>query len=227
MNLAEMSQLVSERLNEADAPTYYPSGEITAAINESYRCFCLLTLALETTVAWIVPPATTFFHMLTAFPAWIVPLRITNAAGAKVRPARLSDLWALDSQWVSSPGAMKRYSHNGADLLALYPQPPGGDLLTVTYATAPAALVEDTDTPAIPANLHIQLVGYAQYRCRQVEGGEAFARALPLFGEYMDAAEKYGAYIRARNIGAGYDRAPFELKGFDRSRLVGLSKTKA
>ena len=104
---------------------------------------------------------------------------------------------------------------------------PGGAVLYITYAQAPAALVEDADTPAIPANLHIQLVNYGIYRCRQVEGGEAFGRALPLFGEYMDAAEKYGSYIRARNIGAGYDRAPFELAGFDRSRLVGLSKTKA
>ncbi len=227
MNLAEMSQLVSERLNEGQTgPIYYPASEITAALNESLRLFALLTLGLENTVAWIVPAATTFVHMLTVYPDWIVPLRVTSSAGSKIRPARLSDLWSLDSAWVSSPGTPVRYSHNGADLLALYHQPPGGDLLTITYAQAPAALVEDTDVPAFPANLHVQFVNCAISRMRQVEGGAQFASALPLLAEFMDAAQKYGDYIRARNKNGSYDRAPFELSGWDRSRLVGLGKSK-
>jgi hypothetical protein len=218
---------VSQRLNEgaaAGGPTFYPTLEIVAAINEASRLFCLLTLALETTVAWNAAAATTFFHMLTIYADWIVPLRITSTAGAKVRPARFTDLWALDSQWPASPGNPYRYAHAGSDLLALYQQPAGGAALNVTYAQAPEVLVADGDIPATPAEYHPSYVDYGIYRCRQAEGGDALAAALPLLENFLAAAGKYADYVRARNIGQGYDRAPFELDNFDRSLLVGMKK---
>jgi hypothetical protein len=229
---------VSSRLNEgfgAGGPTFYPTVEIVAAINEANRLFCLLTLGLEKTTAWSVPAATSFFHMLQLstggnliFPDWIVPLRIATAAGAKVRPARIDQLWALDSQWPAVPGSPSRYAHVGADLVALYGQPAStGTTLNVTYARAPVTLVNDTDVPETPAEYHPPYVDYAIYRCREVEGGEEFAKTLPLFDGFLAAAGKYAGYVRARNVGAGYDKIPFELDSFDRSRLVGRSASKS
>jgi len=224
-----MYALVSQRLNEgfgAGGPTFYPTVEIVAALNEAQRVFVLLTLGLETTVPWVVPAATTFFHMLVTFPDWVVPLRIATTAGAKVRPGRFSELWSLDSQWPQSPGAPNRYVHAGADLLAVYGQPAAPVTLNVTYARCPAPLVLDADVPEIPAEYHPELEKYARYRLRQVEGGEPFAAALPLLAEFLDAAGKYADYVRARNKGSSYDAQPFELASFDRSRLIGMSKQK-
>lgn len=237
MQLSTMYGLVSQRLNEgfgAGGPTSYPTTEIVAAISEANRLFCLLTLGLEKTVPWSVPAATTFFRMLQltsggnlVFPYWVAPLRISTATGAKVRPARIDQLWALDSQWPAVPGAPTRYAHVGADLMALYGQPAPGTVLNVTYARAPLALVNDADVPATPAEYHPVYVDYAIYRCRQVEGGAEFAKTLPLLESFLAAAGKYAAYVRARNAGAGYDKMPFELASFDRSRLIGLVRSKS
>lgn len=221
-----MYGLASQRLNEGanqGGPTFYPTAEITAALNEGYRFFCLLTLGLEKTVAWTVPNATTFFHMLDVFSDWIVPLRITTVAGARVRASRLEDLCSLDSQWLASPGAPYRYVHQGADLLALYQQwASGTNILNVTYARGPVTLSGDSDTPEIPAEYHPRLVEYAIYRCRQVEGGEEITKTLPLFNSFLDGATHYGNYVRSRNLGSRYDKVPFELESFDRSQLLKL-----
>lgn len=232
MQTGAMAALVTQRLNEGASPTFYPKTEIVAALNEANRFFCLLTLALEKTVLWSVPAATTFFRMLQLttgsppaliFPDWIVGLRITATSGAKVRPSRLDDLTSLDSQWVASPGAPVRYAQLGADLIAIYQQPAGGGTsLNVTYARAPLALVADTDVPEPPAEYHPRYVDYAINRVRQVEGGDEYAKTLPLLDEYLNAAQQYAAFVRSRNLGARYDKEPFELESFDRSALLKL-----
>jgi hypothetical protein len=190
--------------------------------------FCLLTLALETTTLWTIPANQTFTHVLASFPDWICPLRVSNAAGTKIRPAKFSELWALDNQWPVKPGAPTRYAAAGADLVAVYPQPTVGTVVNITYARAPVALVNAGDVPELPIELHPALVSYAINRMRTVEGGDVFALTLPLLAEFMDSAEEYGNFMRQRAIGAGYDQTCFELALFDRSRLVGLaSKAKA
>lgn len=216
---------VSQRLAEAGTPVFYPQAEIVAALNEAQRFFVLLTLGLETTAAWNVPAATTYFHMLSYFSDWMVPLRITTSTGQKVRPARVEELTALDTNWQDSAGAPYRYAAAGADFLALYQQPPStGTTLSVTYVQAPVALVNPADTPQIPAEYHPKLVAYGVYRPRQVEGGQEFAKTLPMLNEFLDGAQHYANYVRARNRGSQYDKTPFELEKFDRSTLLKLRK---
>jgi hypothetical protein len=229
MNLSQMYGLVSARLNEAFpiGPTFFPTLEIVAALNEADRCFTLLTLALEVTSPWAPTAGQTFTHMLTPFPDWLVPLRIANPAGAKVRPARLSYLWSLDSQWPNARGPAQRYAAQGADLVALYPTPVAPAPLSVTYARAPVAMVNDSDTPETPVQWHPLYVGYAVYRLRQVEGGDPWRSTLPLLAEFLDGCQEYGNYMRARNVAAGYDQIPFEMASYDRSRLVGLAMSKS
>lgn len=218
-----MRSRVGQRLNESGGPVFYTAAEINAALNEAQRFFVLLTLGLEVTATWTVSAATAFTHMLTIFADWICPLRITDANGAKVRPATLTDLASLDPGWRTSPGAPVRYASLGADLLGIYQQPAGsGTALEVTYARAPVALAADSDVPEVPAEFHPRLVDYGIYRCRHVEGGQEFEKSLKYFDSFMDGATKYGAYVRARNIGSRYDKVPFELESFDRSRLLNL-----
>ena len=229
MTTGAISALVSSRLNEAagvGGPQFYPASEILAGINEGQRLFCLLTLCLERQTNWVAAANTTFFHLLPVIADYIAPLRITDAAGAKVRPARFSELWALDTAWPSSVGAPIRYAAAGADLVALYKRPAAPVTLQVQYAGSPTLLVLDADVPAIPPEYHQELVNFAIYRVRQVEGGAEFAATLPLLDHFLGAAQEYANYVRARNVGAGYDSMPFELSSFDRSRLVGKSKRK-
>ena len=221
-----MAGRVSARLAEGNSgPVYYPRAEIVAALNEANRFFCLLTLGLETTAVWSVPSATTFFHMLSYFPDWIAPLRITTVSGAKVRPARLNELTALDSGWMGSPGSPTRYCAMGADFLALYPQPPvptppaTGTTLNVTYARAPLTLANDSDEPETPAEYHPKYVDYGIYRMRQGEGSQEFAKALGYLDSFFEGAQHYAAYVRARNLGSRYDKTPFEIESFDRSGM--------
>lgn len=220
-----MDTRVSQRLNEGNTgPVFYPLAELTAAINEANRFFCFLTLGLEVTKPWIVPPGIAFFRMmqLAQFVDWIVPLRITTTTGAKVRPARLADLGALDTAWLNSPGAPQRYAFLGADFVALYRQPTAATTLNVTYAQAPAPLVNPGDTPAIPTEYHPRLVDYGIYRMRQVEGAQELAKALKYLDSFLDGAAHYAAYVRSRNQASRYDKVPFEIEKFDRSTLLKL-----
>jgi hypothetical protein len=228
MTLGEMISRVSARLNEsATGPTFYPASEIQSSISEGLRFFTLLTLCLESTAAWSVPAATPFSHMLTTagFQDWIAPLRIADSTGAKIRPARLADLTALDSAWLVSPGAPIRYTFSGADLIGIYKQPAStGTMLSVTYCRGPRTLVNLADVPEIPGEFHPELVKYGVYRMRQREGSQEFEKVLPLFGEYLDAAQRYGDYIRARNKAALYETAPPELALYDRSDLLRIER---
>jgi hypothetical protein len=229
MTTATISGLVSQRLNEGAAvggPQFYPGPEILAAVNEGQRLFALLTLCLERQSALAIPANTTFLHVLPVVADYLAPLRITDASGAKVRPATFGELWSLDAAWPAAIGPPIRYVAAGADLAAFYGR--SGDPVTVQlqYAGSPALLVNGGDVPQIPTEYHQELINYGIYRVRQVEGGEEFAATLPLLDHYLQAAQDYGAFIKARNVGAGYDSLPFELAGFDRSRLVGKKKGK-
>ena len=223
-----MYTLAQRRLGEASS-AFYPTSEIIAALNEAQRLFVLLTLVLERSGIWYIPPATPFFRMLQAtppgvpsllFPDWIVPLRITGGTGAKIRPVRLDDLVSLDPKWPAKVGYPTRYARLGADLLAIYPQPAVLSVATVTYARSPAVLALDGDVPEIPAQYHPELVNFAINRMRQVEGAAQLASTLPLLASFLDAAEKCADFVRAKNRGGQYDALPFELGSFDRSQLL-------
>lgn len=227
-----MTSLVSGRLNEgATGPVFYPAAEIASALNEAQRFFVLLTLGLETTSAWSVPAfaangSIPFFHMLQYFPDWIAPLRIATTTGGRVRPASLREMAALDSEWWHAPGTPSRYASLGADLLGLYQQFAAGGTLNVTYARGPLALATLTDVPEVPVQYHPQLVSYGIYRCRQVEGGQEFAKSLTYLNEFFDGAIAYGNFVRARSLAARYDKRPFELAKFDRKKLLKLLPTR-
>ena len=226
LQLIDIVNHASQRLNEGQTgPVFYPKAELIAAANEAERVFVLLTLCLEITAPWNVPAVTTFSHMLATFPDWICPLYVSTADGAKIRPSRLDDLTALNLGWLNSPGTVSRYCSVGVDLVAVYQQPAViGTVLNVKYARSPKPLINDTDIPEIRPQFHPNLVDYTIYRCRQVEGGSEFEKTFPYLTRFLDAAQSEGDYVRARAIAGRYDKMPFELEKFNRSKLLGLRK---
>lgn len=223
MTTNELITRVYQRLDQTPGG-YYTPGEVLGALNEAQRLFALLTLCLETTAALPLEAATPFYRLLTVsgFSLYLLPLRVrvAGAGGAKVTPARLADLDALNPAWQAEPGTPARYAALGFDFLAVHPRPTGaGTSLDITFARCPAAMTS-ASTPEIPEEHHPALTDYAIPRLRVKEGGSALAKSMPFWEAFLAAAEKLAAYVRARNRGLGYDRVPAELTRADRARLL-------
>lgn len=221
---------VQERLDEdpsKTSPTYYPDSEVMAALNEAQRFFVLLTLCLETTLGWTLDASETFYSMRGTFQDWLLPLRIMLPTGARVRPARLAELDALDSGWQANVGASgttpARYVSLGFDFLGVYPQAGvGGVNVNVTYARAPVEMMAMTDVPEIPEDYHPALCDYAIPRLRLKEGGQEFQKSQVYHQRFMSEAARMAAFVRERNLALRYDNLPFELRRMDRSKFPGV-----
>jgi hypothetical protein len=203
-----------------------PPPEILAAINEGQELFALLTLCLETTATLTLTASAPFATLRGAFPGFLCPLRL-SIAGTRVRPATLADLDAENDAWQSTPGTPARYCTLGFNFYAVTPQPVTNTAASLTYARSPVQLVGDS-FPEIPEQYHQSLVKYGMYRVRLKEGGQALQRGMVQLNEFLDDATAHGEFVRARSRAARYDVLPFELKLFDRSRLIEtLKKEKA
>jgi hypothetical protein len=203
---------------------------VIAAINEAQRFFALLTLCLETTGTQALAAATPTYRMLTIFEDWLLPLRVRvfGAGGGKVASARLADLDALNPAWQNEAGAPARYAALGFDFVALHPRPTlTGTSLEWIYAKFPARMSAAGASPEIPEEYHQVLVDYAIPTLRAKEGGQGFLDSLLYLDRFLEAAQKEADYVRTRNKSQLYDRGPFELKSFDRSRLIGEIKKAA
>ena len=225
MTASDLQDRLLERLGDTQTGEYVQVGYYTAAealnwLNAAQRIFVLLTLCLENTQTLELAVNQAFYGMLDQFSDWMLPLRVRIDGGAKVRPARLSDLAAYDASWSASPGVPARYALLGFDLFAIYRQPLVETSLDITYARCPATLANPGDVPQIPAEYHPALIDGAIPLCRAKEGGAEFEKALPHWDTFMDAAGKLGEYVRARNQEQGYDRMPPELARYDRSKIL-------
>lgn len=218
MTLGDLTARVYQRLNEvSSAAGYYSPAEVTAAINEGQRFFCLLTLCLEATANFTLAANTSFYHMLTTFPDWLVPLRVYCGVD-DVRPSSLSLLSAYAPNWMAVTGSPERYVAKGLDFFAIYPTPTSATALSITYARAPQTLTNGSDAPEIPEAYHSALADYGVYRLRIKEGGQESAKVMAYWQRFLADAKQEGDYVRARNLTARYDAIPFELQLGDRSR---------
>lgn len=223
MTGAQLITAITFRLgDDANLPseTYYDRGEVLVALNHVYRMMCFLTLCLETTVTYTLPANTAFVKMLPNYSDWILPLRIRLTGAAKIKPNRLSEIAALDSAWSTTTGTPERYALLGFDLLCVYKVPAANTNLDIVYAHTPAALQDDGNSPLLQTEYHQALIDGAIPLLRAKEGGQEWQKTLPLWDRYWNATMKLANYVRARNKERGYDRMPFELQRFDRSRLM-------
>jgi hypothetical protein len=195
------------------APVYFTKAEVLNALNKGQRLFAFATLCLERSVSLTLTPGTAFYAgALTALDAaYLIPVRVTNSAGAKVLPATIEQLHALDDQWRSNRGAATHYGCHGFDLLYVRGS---GDTLTVTYARMPATLVNDADAVEITDAYQPCLVDYAVARVRAKQGGQEFAKTKPYADRFLGAVKAAAAEVRRRFVRAGNDRPPFEIAAF-------------
>jgi len=229
MTAAEIETRTLKRLDDdGEKPIFWGGNEFLAALNEAQRFFVLLTLCLEKTATLALEAGTAFYRVGAVYRDWIVPVRVALAgSGVKVRPATLGELDAENPNWQHIPGTPARYACLGFDLVAVTPQPAGsGTSLDVTYACAPTRMTPGTDIPEIPEEYHASLIDYAIPRLRMKEGAQEFAKTLPLFKRFLGDATKFGAYVRRRNLGRGYDKLPIELERFDASKLFRMAMQK-
>ena len=192
--------------------------EVLSAINEGQELFALLTLCLETTASMTLVASTTFSTIRSSFPYFLCPLRLM-IAGDRVRPATLAELDSLDESWQSTPGTPTRYVTLGFNFYAVTPQPVNDTTASLTYARSPVQLVGDA-FPEIPEQYHPSLVKFGRYRLKLKEGAQGLERGMVALNEFLDDTTAYGNYVRSKSRAARYDTLPFELKLFDRSRLI-------
>jgi hypothetical protein len=220
----DLTDRITMRLGDDPAAAqpnrHYTYGEVLAWLNAAHRLFCLLTLCLEKTVTYPLTNGVAWYNLLATIPDWLVPLRVRITGGAKVRPARLEDLAALDVAWSTTSGTPIKYAVRGFGLLAIYHPPATTTSLDITFARCPTDLVLSTDVPESPAAYHPALIDGAIVLCRAKEGAQEFDKVRGLLDSFLGEAQKLGDYVRARSKEKAYDRMPFELAKFDRSRLI-------
>ena len=220
--LGELRQRVLERLD--DDGTYYSIdfGEVDRALNAAQNIFALLTLCNEKTVAFSLLGGQTFYTIRNNITDYIVPLRVTMVnTGTRLRPITIHQLdGRFGSAWRATTGTPTHYVAMGYDLLAVYPQPAGGTAINITYAAAPSQLGAADQLFEIPAEQQVHLVDFAIWWLRLKEGGEELQTATQYLQRFIEAADKYGQFVRRRSYGQRYDNVPFDLASFDRGRLA-------
>lgn len=199
----------------APANMHYQPQEVLVALNRCQRMFVLFTLCLETTTSFATQAGVARYHMLDTIADWLLPLRIRNASGTKVRPERVSGLAALDRSWSVQAGTVTKYAHSGFDLLSIYKNQ--ATTLSVTYARGPVVLTA-TGTPEIPERYYPNLIDGAIPLLRTKEGMQEWQKTLPLWNRFLEAIHECAGKVRARNRELGYDALPPELKRYDLSR---------
>jgi hypothetical protein len=226
MNVGAIKARVWQRLDDTNPGTHYGATSVLDAINEGQRLWCLLTLALEKTFTFNLTGGQaeyTNLRTLAGSTSYLLPLRLAiTSTGARIRPTTVHELDGRDENWLSRAGTPTRYATRGFDYLAVYPQPAGVTGVTMICAAEPTVLTADGNTPEIPEEHHPDLVDWCEYRLRKQEGGQEFEKSLPHLDRFLEGAKKYGSFMRARSLSQAYDRGPFDLDAFDRSRLLRL-----
>lgn len=219
MNLGDLQERLSERLDDESA-VYYLSSHTIHALNVAQRLFALLTLCVERTANFSLSTSTYFNLLSASISDLIVPLRITLANGARLVPTRIHDLDGLSDAWRAATGTPTHYVQEGHDALIVTPRPTGASLARITYAAVPAALALSGDVPEIPEEHHPCLIDFAIWYLRLKEGGQEHAKTVDYLNRFLDDAEGFGDYVRARAKAQGYNRQPPDISLFDRSRLT-------
>jgi hypothetical protein len=215
--LGDLKGRVYEQLD--DDGTYYTGNEVRHALNAAANLFAYLTLCKEKTASFSPNGGVCFHPVNLSLTDYIVPLRITTASGARIRPATIHELDGLSSSWRSVAGTPTRYIAMGYDIIGFTPQYAATTALRITYAATPTAMATDTDIADIPDEQQIHLVDYACWWLQLKIGGQELANAGDWLRRFVTAARKYGDFVRRRSYGQKYDAVPFDLASFDMGRL--------
>lgn len=219
LTIADYKTRLGDALDDTGL-VYYTAAEVIHAVNVGQRLFAFLTLCVERTVNFNLANATTWYAINAQLADFLVPLR-TYYNGVRLRPDTPHTLDARDSSWRATAGTPTRYGTLGFNLLFLTPQLAVGvgQHLSLTYAATPAELANDGDSPEIPADHHIDLIDFSIYWLRLKEGGQEGANAVQYLQRFLQAAQKYSSFTRARGRAQNYDVAPLDLTTIDMARF--------
>ncbi len=216
--LAELQDVVAKMLDDPDF-VYYTRQEVRHALNQSERLFAFITLCYEKSVSFALTNGQAFYQISDQIADFIAPLKVSYN-GARLRSDTIHQLNLRDSAWRSRAGSPTRYIQTGFDVFAITPQPASGvNTLSLTYAAEPPGMVASSDSPVIPADQQIHLPDGAYFFCRYKEGGAELQMATKYLQRFIEAAQKYQSFTRAKGRAQGYDREPVDLSTFDRSHL--------
>lgn len=221
MTVDDILERILTRIDDDAAdPVSVTEPEALAAVNEGQELFSWLTLCLEKTAAFTISANAAFGAIRSSFPDFLVPLRVT-VGGNRLRPSTLEDLDAQNDQWQATAGPPLRYAQLGFNFFAVTPQQRFDLISQWTYARSPLALVSGIgQVPEIPPQYHPALVSYGIYKVKLKEGAQGLQRGMGQFNAFLDSATEHGDFVRSRSRAARYDTLPFELKLFDRARLM-------
>lgn len=146
---------------------------------------------------------------------------LVTTTNPKLRPASLWDMAAENDAFLNATGTPTMYGCLGWDLMHYNKATTAiGQKVNITYARSCLPLVNDSDVPEIHDADHECLIEYGTWRVRINEGGQELISAKPLFQAFLDNAKQRANEVRARSLSLRYDRQPFELEGFDYSRVI-------
>lgn len=209
------SELKAEVLRNAgenpSAPRFHTAAEAGDAINAAQGVFALLTLCLEDVASVPVAAGSLITATSVAAPRLIAPLRV-ELNGTRLQPGTLADFAALNPAWMdlSELSTPQRYAMAGWNGLLLFPVSDSDIDIAVRFATAPVALVADSDVPAIPEEDHSALPGYANFRLALKEGAEPLNAAVPGLRRFLATAQRRMDLVRSRSVTLHYDTEPTE-----------------
>lgn len=217
LTLTELRARLYERLD--DDGTRWSPAEVIVALNAALNVWAYLTLCIERTVSFMLTGGQCFHSIAAQVSDFIVPLRLTTASGARIRPATFHELDGLSNTWRATAGTPTRYVQAGYDLIAVTPQYAVDTAVRLTYAAAPTALSGEADTPEIQPEQQEHLCDFAFWWLRLKDGGQEAQAATDYLKRFVEAARKYGEFSRARASAQRYDTAPADISLFDASAL--------
>lgn len=211
MTIGEIEAKLRARVGDGGS-VFWTAAEVAEAVNAAQRIFTLLTWCLESRGTLALVTNQVEARLLTAFPSMIAVVRMENPDGERLFPGTVHNFAAADDRWREAravyPGF---YAVHGFDFGLFFPAPSADMNLTVTYARGPATVSVSGDVPEIPDEYHPALVDAATVLLRLKEGGQEFAKVLPLWDAFLAAARECAKKVRERNKLAGADRYPAEL----------------
>jgi hypothetical protein len=218
LNVGQIFGAISKRVDDTTASgtpaldnVYWSLTEGFCAVNEAQNMFALLTLCLETSGTVPLTAGRCFYGIRGYLPGYLLPLRVT-VGGARIQPAKLTDLDARYFAWPAVSGTPAKYCQIGMNLFAIVPQPAGNSSAVVAYAKEPAVLWFTGDVPEIPEEYHQALAKYAAYYLLQKRGGQYLQLAVDQWGEFLADASQCADYVRRRNRARQYDNEPAEIR---------------
>jgi hypothetical protein len=206
MTQAEIRDLVAKYLDEdrASAQRYVSDTVIDLGIQYSARIYAFLTLAIEKSGNLTVAAGSTFASVLSTFPLWIAPLRITQNS-AHIQRDTLMSFRARKNAWRNATGIPERYAQIGASAIAFHPPPVSSAVATfsVRYAAFPA----NTDE-IVPEDHQAIADGAAAIVAGLFLGGQTTAGADERLSRYMEAIKLRAEHVRQRSSQNRFDTLP-------------------